>query len=411
MYFPRTLERIIQDAVTTFPALVVTGPRQSGKTTLLRRLFAHTHTFIPLEDLDVRRRAAEDPRGFLDFYSPPLILDEIQYVPDLLPYIKTRIDEDRTSGQWLFTGSQIFPLMEGVSQSLAGRIAVMQLWPFNCAEQMQHGRDGASFDTVLERIQTSTGPAWWPEHGTMSPTQWVVRGGYPEPVANKAVNRQLWYSSYISTCIERDVRQLLNVGDVEIFGRFLRLCGTLAGRLLNQSSLASDCGISVPTAKRWLSVLEASGIIFFIRPYYRNFGKRLTKAPKLYFHDTGLACRLCGIHTETDLVQSYCYGRMFENAIIAELRKKWAHTSGEPFLYFLRTADGSEIDCVVAHGGRLFLFEIKSTKTLAPGHGATCLRWKKEIGKESRIGGVIAPLDHYVPVRNGVVGIPWHALA
>jgi hypothetical protein len=410
MYYTRTLEHTIEQAVASFPAVVVSGPRQSGKTTLLRHLFAGSHRFVTLEDLDVRQQAVEDPRGFLDVYAPPVILDEIQYVPQLLSYIKTRIDEDRTPGQWLFTGSQVFPLMEGVRQSLAGRVALLQLWPFNMAERMRHGRKSTAPGAFLERIHTRSTPHWWPAAAVLDTAAWVLDGGYPEPVVNPAVSRQLWYSSYITTYIERDVRQLVNVGDVETFGRFVRLCAGLAGRLLNRSSLASDCGVSVPTVKRWLSVLEASGIIFFLRPYFRNFGKRLIKAPKLYFYDTGLACWLCGLHDSDALVGHSDYGRLFENAVIAELRKKWMHTAGEPEIWFMRTPDGAEIDCVLSHGGQLYLFEIKSTKTLMPKHGAACVHWAHELGSHSRIGGLIAPVSDYVPIRKGVVGIPWYAL-
>ena len=323
---PRTLGQTIGRAMRTFPAIVVTGPRQSGKTTLLRTLYGTTHAFVTLEDPDVRIRAKEDPLAFLARHKPPVIIDEIQYVPELLSYIKTRIDEHRKPGQWLFTGSQHFGLMQGISQSLAGRAAVLTLLPFSVAERIGRG------ETALKAVDwVRTLPEFSEVEARLPLGEVLLRGNYPEIATRKAVDRQLWCASYISTFLERDVRNLAQIGDLSQFERFLRLCAVRTGQILNLSDLARDIGVSVPTAKRWLSVLEAGYQVYLLYPYYQNLGKRLVKSPKLYFNDTALASFLLGIHDQDTLFNSPSFGNLFETLIVTDVLKRFLHAGETAF--------------------------------------------------------------------------------
>jgi len=399
---PRTLARVIDKALRTFPAVVVTGPRQSGKTTLLRALYGRTHAFVTLEDPDVRIRAREDPRQFLARHKPPVIIDEIQYVPELLSYIKTKIDENRKPGQWLFTGSQHFGLMQGVSQSLAGRAAVLSLLPFSLAERIGRGETALNVGDWIRRL-----PVPPPIDVRISLSEVLLRGNYPEIASKRGVDRQIWCASYISTFLERDVRNLTQIGDLSQFERFLRLCAVRTGQILNLSDLARDVGVSVPTAKRWISVLEAGYQVFLLYPYYGNLGKRLIKSPKLYFNDTALASYLLGLHDRETILNSPSFGNLFETLIVTDVLKRFLHSGEIPSLYYLRSRDGLEIDLVIELAQKLHLFEIKSAMTIWPKHAASLERVMKDPKASVRTAGVISRAKGSFSLKKGIVHYPW----
>lgn len=399
---PRTLGNTIQKAMRTFPSVVVTGPRQSGKTTLLKTLLQRTHTLVSLENPDVRLRAREDPIGFLDRYSPPVIFDEIQYVPELLSYIKTRIDEHRKPGQWICTGSQQFSLMQGVAQSLAGRAAVLTLLPFSYAERVGRGEESRSSAALLDELKMPR-----PYHNSVPLHECILRGNYPEISSKRSIDRELWCGSYIATYLERDVRNLSQIGDMNQFERFLKLCATRTGQLLNLSDMARDIGISVPTAKRWLSLLETSHQIYLLYPYYRNIGKRIVKSPKLYFNDTALASFLLGIHTRETLLMSPHFGNLFETMIVIDFVKRFLHHGAMPALSYLRTRDGLEIDLVIEEAGALHLFEVKSTSTIVPAHAAGLIKMREALHGRVKTAALISTASHHDALGRGIMHFNW----
>lgn len=399
---PRILTRTIFKALKSFPAIVITGPRQSGKTTLLRMLFAKTHRFVTLENPDVRLRAKEDPLAFLGENSPPVIIDKIQYVPELLPYIKTRIDQNRKPGQWLFTGSQNFVLMQGVSQSLAGRVAVLSLLPFSFMERINQGERAKECLALFKEIN--------PRHRCSDKTslaELILRGSYPEIASKKSVDRQLWCGAYISTYLERDVRNLAQIGDLSQFERFLKLCAVRTGQLLNLSEMAKEIGVSVPTVKRWLSILETGYQVYLLYPYYRNLGKRLVKSPKLYFNDTALASYLLGLHEAETLTKSPNFGNLFETLIVTDFLKRFLHFGQMPAMYYLRTRDGLEIDLVLELGQKLHLLEIKSAMTILPRHAASLYRVIRDLKTSIKSAAIISRAPEKFCLKKEIYNYNW----
>lgn len=398
----RILTKTIKKATKTFPAIVITGPRQSGKTTLLKTLFADKYEYLNLENPDVKLRAQDDPNGFLRQLSNKVIIDEIQYVPELLPYIKDRIDKKRTPGQWLLTGSQNFALMQGVSESLAGRAAILSLLPFNFSERIDQGDKAVSTSaSIIRRPNGLT--------NKYDLDDVVLRGFYPEIASKKQVDRELWCSSYITTYLERDIRNLSQVGDLNQFERFLRLCATRTGQILNLSDLARDIGVSVPTAKNWLSMLETGYQIFLLYPYYNNIGKRLIKSPKLYFNDTALASYLLGIENKKTLLASPHFANLFETLIVIDYWKRFSHFGQMPSLYYLRTRDGLEIDLVLEINQVLHLVEVKSGATITPKHASSLIKLKNELGQLVKSGAVISQADNSY-ITKGIKNYNWQSM-
>lgn len=396
----RTLAKELREATQKYPVVTVTGPRQSGKTTLVRNALKG-YFYISLESPDQRTFALKDPRGFLAQFGGPVILDEAQRTPDLFSYIQGIVDEQNRPGQFVLTGSQNFLLLEKISQTLAGRCAVLHLLPFSLAELT--GRP-ASSPTGIPRITTHPpqAPRW--KLGEL-----LFSGFYPR-IHDKKLPPQDWLGNYYQTYLERDVRNVLQVGDLEAFGRFVHLCAGRNGQLLNLSGLASDCGITHTTARRWISVLEASFIIHLLRPHYKNFGKRLVKSPKLYFLDTGLLCFLLQIRSSRDLDAHAARGPVFESFVLSELVKNYVHRGRRPILYFWRDAAGHEMDFLLEMGSRLLPIEAKSAQTVSEDFFRDIAYWQNLSKQQPRPTAALVYGGDRCFKRNDVAVIPWFAL-
>jgi hypothetical protein len=393
----RTLTSYLQRDAGFYPVVTLTGPRQSGKTTLARSAFPD-HDYVSLEDPDARAFALEDPRGFLDRFAGPVILDEAQRAPDLFSYIQGLVDDDDTPGRFVLTGSHNFLLMSGISQSLAGRSAVLHLLPFSRAELEGHAQAAPDDPRALfENDESSL--SMWPA---------IHTGFYPR-IHDRDIPTHVWMPDYVQTYVERDVRTLVNIGDLSTFEQFLRLCAGRVGQLLSYSSLANDCGVSVDTARRWLSVLETSFILFRLPPHFRNFNKRLVKSPKIYFHDTGLACYLLGIR-EADMLPTHpLRGALFENYVMAEVAKAFVHHRQQPEMHFWRDRTGREIDLLLARGEELYPVEIKSGKTVAGDALQSLSKWSAFAGQPVENATLVYGGDQAF-VRSGVSVRPWFGL-
>ena len=406
MYIPRHLTGAITRAMTSFPVVLVTGARQTGKTTLLRTEFGVSHEYISLERPDIRNRAQADPVGFFAQYTGPVILDEIQYAPELLHYIKELIEPERKPGWWLLTGSQNFSLMQGVSQTLAGRVAVLTLDPLSVRERLQ--QEQKTPDAMLERVFAPTArPAGSPLGQTVNLAEWLLHGGFPEPCLNKQVDRRLWFSGYVQTYLERDVRDVTQVSDLGAFSRFLMLVATRTGSLLNMADIADEISISAPTVKRWLSVLETSQLIYLLQPYYKNFGKRIRKSPKLYLLDPGLATFLLGLHSRDAVLQGPSLGPLVETAVVTEWLKFFRQQGEQPHVYYWQSGPGKEVDLIIERDGALYGMEVKATATPTARHGAGIKRWLELAGPNTR-GALACNVDRPQALRPGIRAVPWH---
>lgn len=349
--YTRTLSDKLLQQASKYPLLAILGPRQAGKTTLAKLTFPN-YQYVNLENLDLRTYAQEDPRSFLEQYDKNTILDEIQHVPALFSYLQAKVDTSSAKAQYILTGSHNFLLMQQISQSLAGRVAISHLLPLSLMEQHQAK---IGFDSIEETM---------------------LHGFYPRIFADN-INPYDWYNNYILTYIERDVRQLKNILDLGQFQLFLKMCANRAGQLINLSQLANDCGITHNTAKSWLNVLETSFIIFQIRPHYQNYNKRLVKMPKLYFYDVGIACALLGITSAEQLLAHQYKGALFENLIITDLLKQQFNTGLASNIYFWRDQHGHEIDCILERASELIAIEIKAGKTINSDYFTELTYWQK----------------------------------
>ena len=348
---PRILAKKIKQLARKFPAIAITGPRQSGKTVLVQNLFPKK-PYVLFEDPDIREFATNDPRGFLQKYPNGAIFDEAQRVPELFSYLQGIIDKKSKAGMFILTGSQQFLLLEKITQTLAGRIAIVNLLPFSLEEIKSTPFEPKSLEDIL------------------------FKGMYPRLYDKKLKPLDL-YPQYVQTYIERDVRSIKNIGDLTTFQKFIKLCAGRTGQLLNLSSLANDCGITHNTAKSWISILEASFIVYLLCPHHANFNKRLIKSPKLYFYDTGLVCYLLGIENKKQIETHPLRGNIFETFIMSELIKFRFNLGLRSNFYFWQDKTGNEIDCIYDKSGSLIPIEIKSTKTIASNLFKNLHYWNK----------------------------------
>jgi hypothetical protein len=368
-YIPRSLDAVVRQAARHFPALVLAGPRRSGKTTLLRHLFPKAQ-YVLLEDPDIQGRIRSDPRTFLEELRPPVLFDEIQNAPELLSYVRTLVDAaPRRMGRWLFTGSQDAPLMQGIAESMAGRAAILQLLPFSMTESAKVN---------------------------------LLHGGFPEVLA-RPKSRSLWFASYLQTYLERDVRAISSIRDLVTFRRFLALLASRHGQILNRTDLAAPLGISVPTVSEWLHILEITNQIIVVPPYFENLGKRLIKSPKVYWGDPGLACHLLGITSEAELQRSPFLGQLFEGFVASEILKSQVNRGAGKELYYFRDQQGLEVDFLLPKpNAGLWLIECKAGKTVHPAMAAPLLSLRGALGKRSTRQFIVHAASRSAPAMRAV---------
>lgn len=405
MYTPRTLEYFAR--TDQFPALLVTGARQVGKTTFLKYLSGAERTYVTLDDPLLLNLAKSDPALFFQRFPPPLLIDEIQYAPELLPHIKMAIDRDRKPGMFWLTGSQQFHLMHGISESLAGRIGIFSLLGFSRREQMGQSPSATPFLPTAEEIQIrlKTGGSL-----TLKTLYHLIfRGAFPAIVLNKTLDRDLFYSSYVQTYLQRDIRDLARVGDEMAFLRFLRAAAARSGHLLNLSELARDADVAPNTAKNWLSILQASGIVYLLEPYHTSLTKRLVKTPKLYFLDTGLCAYLTEWSSPETLEAGAMSGAILETWIASELLKSYWHNGRRAPFYFYRDKDQKEIDLLIVQDGTLYPLEIK--KTASPDkRDVRHFQTLEKLGIPIGPGGIICLTEQALPLTRTAQSIPVSAL-
>lgn len=371
---PRALTDKAQLLLTKFPMVSISGPRQSGKTTF-SKLFASDYQYVNLELLDNRALAQNDPHSFLERYQNRVILDEVQNVPDLFSYLQVFTDERNRTGEYVLTGSQNFLLMQKITQSLAGRVALLTLLPF-------------SYFELLEKLPID---------------EFIFKGGYPRLI-QKEISPDDFFPTYIQTYIERDVRQLIQVQNLSLFQNFLYLMAGRAGQVFNASSIANDLGVNSQTVEAWTSVLEASYILFRLPPYYKNFNKRITKAPKVYFYDTGLLCYLLGIRTEAEIQLHFAKGAIFENLVILEVMKMHYNQGRRPQLYYWRDSNQNEVDLLMQDGLKLHAVEIKAGKTIN-GEFFKGLTYFKKIAPDAQLHLVYGGDDYQKRSEATVLGV------
>jgi predicted AAA+ superfamily ATPase len=370
----RSITRKVLHLASLFPVVSVTGPRQSGKTTLVRSAFPD-YKYVTLEDPDTRMIALNDPRKFLQNHKKGLIIDEAQRVPELFSYIQGVVDQSNKEGEFILTGSQNFLLLEKISQSLAGRVAVLKLLPFSLGELQLAGIETKNVDKL------------------------IFDGLYPR-IYDKKISPLDFYPFYIQTYVERDVKLIKNIVNQSTFIRFMKMCAGRTGQLLNISELANSCGITQITVNSWLSILQASYIVYLLQPHHKNFNKRLVKMPKLYFYDTGLACSLLGIREESQLPMHFIYGGLFENFIINELIKNTFNKGGNPGYYFWRDKTGKEIDLIAEKNNVLIPIEIKAGKTFSLDFLKNLKYWNKLSGSNLENTHVIYGGDNSFETEN-----------
>jgi len=401
-HIKRTLAAAIKEASSSFRVVLLTGPRQVGKTTLLQDIQKKTRSYVTLDDLNMRIAAQEDPASFIDRLELPVLIDEVQYAPNLFSYIKMVVDKAKNPGMFWLTGSQQFDMMKNITESLAGRVAILKLQGISLAEE-QGRTDDQPFlpeEKLLKLRQKKT------KHLTLRNAYYKIwRGSYPDVVTNKGKNWERFYESYVSTYIQRDVRDYLNINNTAAFHKFMQIAAARTGQLINYADIARDTGVSEVTVKTWLNVLQASGIIYQLQPYFNNKTKRLIKTPKLYFMDTGLCCHLSGWLTADVLERGAMSGAILETFVISEIIKSYLHNGRSPRIYFYRDKEKREVDLLIEENGKLYPIEIKKTASIKN------MRLKDfdflhNLNVTVAHGGVICFVKSLTPLSNNIDAIP-----
>lgn len=403
MYLPRTLEKFVSRAAASFPVLLLTGARQVGKTTLLRAIGADARTYVTLDDPLVLQLARQDPALFMQRFVPPVLIDEIQYAPGLLPFIKMAVDEDRTPGRFWLTGSQQFQLMNNVSESLAGRVGIVHMLGLSRMESDGAGWGQKPFLPGQDMFTAVTdGPPALSLHALYA---LIWRGSFPSLVVSKEMDRDMFLGSYVQTYLQRDIRDLAQVGDEMAFLRFLRASAARTGQLLNMAELARDADVAPNTAKRWLSILQASGLVYLLEPWFTNVTKRMVKTPKLYFLDTGLASFLTQWSSPETLEAGAMAGAMLETWVVGELLKSWWHNGLRAPFHFYRDKEQREVDLIIVRNGTVYPVEIK--KSASPDKAAIRhFAALDKLGMPVGPGAVISLVSQSLPLTETVWTVP-----
>lgn len=401
-HIKRTLTEAVLEASSSFKVVLLTGPRQVGKTTLLQDIQKDSRSYVTLDDLNLRIAAQDDPASFLDRLSLPVLIDEVQYAPNLFPYIKMVVDREKKPGLFWLTGSQQFDMMKNVTESLAGRVAILKLQGISLAEEEGRANDCPFLPDLdlLKARQKTAPPLTLPEAYHK-----IWRGSYPDMVMQDGKNWERFYDSYISTYIQRDVRDYLNINDIAVFHKFMMVAAARTGQLLNYADMARDVGISEVTVKSWLNVLQASGIIYQLQPYFNNLTKRLVKTPKLYFMDTGLCAFLSGWLTADVLERGAMSGAMLETWVVSEIIKSYLHHGRTPRIFFYRDRDGYEVDLLIEENGKLWPLEIKKSGSIE-NMGFSGFGFLEKLGVPIAHGGVISFVKDLVPLSKDIDAIP-----
>lgn len=400
MFIRRALESMVEEVSNTYPVLLVTGPRQVGKTTLLEHVADKTRKYVSLDDPVARQLAKEEPLLFLQRYEPPVIIDEIQYAPELLPYIKLHVDKKKNMGDFWLTGSQMFQMMKGVSESLAGRVGILPMQGLSLSELNELPNEFYTTDTkrLLNRLNIAS------KMNLKEIYNLIYKGSMPAVhVTEQSVER--FYASYVDTYVHRDIRDLTQVADEMQFQRFLTACAARTSQMVNYSELAKDVGISSPTAKSWLSLLVTSGLVVLVEPYFNNALKRIVKAPNMYFMDTGLCAYLTRWTSSESLEVSAMSGAFFETFVVSEIIKSYLNAGKRPPVFYYRDSDQKEIDLIIENDGKLQPIEIKKSANPKKNAGRHFPVLEK-VGKEITEGSIICMSEDLSPVSKGVWAVP-----